>query len=43
MGIIPDKMILLDRRDGEVIEYLQRKIKDTNVCRSTLKGGNKQR
>jgi len=22
MGIIPDKMILLERRDGEVIEYL---------------------
>jgi adenylate kinase family enzyme len=23
MGIIPDKLILLDKRDGEIIEYLQ--------------------
>jgi hypothetical protein len=38
MGIIPDKFILLDRRDGEVIEYLQDKIKNEEVCRSSLRG-----
>lgn len=37
MGIIPDKFILLDRRDGEVIEYLQDKIKNEEVCRSSLR------
>ena len=42
MGIIPDKMILLERRDGEVIEYLQRKIKDTKQCREGLKPDRKQ-
>jgi len=23
MGVIPDKLIMLDKRDGEIIEYLQ--------------------
>jgi adenylate kinase len=41
MGIIPDKFILLDRRDGEVIEYLQDKIKNEEVCRSSLRGAGK--
>ena len=27
MGVIPDKLIMLDKRDGEIIEYLQNKIK----------------
>jgi len=43
MGIIPDKFILLDRRDGEVIEYLQHKIKNEDVCKSSLRGAGKQR
>ena len=37
MGIIPDKMILLERRDTEVIEYLQKKIKDTKQCKENLR------
>jgi len=27
MGVIPDKLIMLEKRDGETIEYLQNKIK----------------
>jgi len=27
MGVIPDKLIMLDKRDGEIVEYLQNKIK----------------
>ena len=42
MGVIPDKLIMLDKRDGEIIEYLQSKIRDAGPCKQSLKAGNKQ-